>query len=138
MNRIVKRMALPVGAAIILGSSGFAFMAGNTVPDSAAGAGTGDILPYDVSSVQYDYTTSGPGADQQHITSVTFTLNHSANPGKVKAYIEFPTSQGQSYWDYFNCNERGTAGSGVWTCTPSTGGSATLSGANKLVVLAAQ
>ena len=47
MNRVMKRMALPVGAALILGSSGFAYMASNGVERSYAGEGHGEIAGFD-------------------------------------------------------------------------------------------
>jgi hypothetical protein len=47
MNRIMKRMALPVGAAIVLGSSGFAFMASNAFTnDIGAGEGVNNVAGY--------------------------------------------------------------------------------------------
>src|SRR5690242_15269988 len=58
VNRIIKRMAVPVGAAIILGSSGFAFMASNTVAQSFVGEGQGDIAGYAVSGTSY-HTSNG-------------------------------------------------------------------------------
>lgn len=54
MNRIMKRMALPVGAAIILGSSGFAFMASNTFAASpGAGAGSVAVSGYQVDNIHF-------------------------------------------------------------------------------------
>ena len=71
MNRIIKRMAIPVGAAIILGSSGFAFMASNSVPTSYAGDGSGDIAGYTVSNVSY-------GDNNDRIYSISFDLDNPA------------------------------------------------------------
>jgi hypothetical protein len=54
MNRTMKRMALPIGAALILGSSGFAYMASNTFADvPGAGAGTTPISGYQISDVHF-------------------------------------------------------------------------------------
>lgn len=51
MNRTIKRLALPLGAAAILGTSGFAYMASNTVVGSWAGEGQSTISGYDVSGI---------------------------------------------------------------------------------------
>ena len=54
MNRIMKRAALPVGAALILGSGGFAYMAQNTQAASSAGYSTAAVNGFDVNSIHYN------------------------------------------------------------------------------------
>ena len=131
MNRIMKRMALPVGAAIILGSSGFAFMASNTVPESFAGQGQATISGYVVSNISYDLVTD-LGHDGDVATSsiqwVNFTLNHKAKTVQAKV-------NDTNYNTCFN-----SSGDGVtWKCERQNAGhGAYTRDANTLVVVAAQ
>jgi hypothetical protein len=85
MNRKLKTLALPIGAAVVLGTSGFAYMASNGVAQSFAGEGNGDIAGYNVSNVQYK-----TDPDENYITRVSFDLDHAANPDNVKAVINQP------------------------------------------------
>lgn len=86
MNRIVKRMAVPVGAAIILGSSGFAFMASNGVLPSSLGEGQGSISGFEVSDISY-YTSGGD------LTYVNFYADpyaaHTSSSDPANAEITF-------------------------------------------------
>lgn len=133
MNRMIKRMVIPVGAAIALGSSGFAFMASNSVPLSRAGDGTGVISGYNVSNIHY--TTLGdwqPGNGNNHISAVSFALDHAATPSNVRALV----SDVNGGHVYYKCSESAN----LWTCN-FTGGQnsmAQMGTATKLEVTAAQ
>jgi hypothetical protein len=119
MNRIMKRMAVPVGAAIILGSSGFAYMAVNAVPESHAGAGESAISGYDVSGVSYKYIDNPGNPHLNYIKSVSFTLNHQAS--RASAQIR----DNQNTWvPYTDCGS--SDGGYSWTCSNSTGAAASL------------
>ncbi len=95
MNRIVKRMAVPVGAAIILGSSGFAFMASNGVEGSSLGEGQGGISGFQVSDISY-YTSGGD------LTYVNFNADpyaaHTSSSDPANAEITFDGS------NWYTCN----------------------------------
>lgn len=80
MNKKLRWIALPVGAAAILGTSGFAFMASNSVPGSSAGSGTGTISGYQVSNIDYDVGGAG-------IYAIHFRLNHASNEANTHAFI---------------------------------------------------
>ena len=81
MKSIVRRVALPIGAAAVLGCSGFAFIAINGVPESRAGAGESAISGYNVSNIHYTYVDSIGNPHLNYIKSVTFTLDHRGIPG---------------------------------------------------------
>jgi len=53
MNRIMKRMALPIGVATVLGSTGFAFMAANVQGASSLGYSSNSVNGYDVEGIHY-------------------------------------------------------------------------------------
>lgn len=122
VNRIIKRMAVPVGAAIILGSSGFAFMATNSVPLTHAGSGDNTISGYTVSGVSYNYVDDDSDPDLSYIKSVTFTLDHAAN--QVSAHIKDGTRTSAQPWvPYDSCV---TSNNYTWTCSANTGSNADL------------
>jgi hypothetical protein len=120
MNRMMKRMALPVGAAIVLGSSGFAYMAVNSVPQSFAGAGENAISGYAVSGVSYNYIDNPGNPHLNYIKSVTFTLNHSASHASAQIRS---TSANPSWVPYLDCSN--TSGY-TWTCANSSSQAADL------------
>lgn len=117
MNRIMKRVALPIGAAVVLGTTGFAFMASNAVPQTFAGAGEGQISGYTVSNITYN-TFAAYGGDA-YVKSVTFTLDQPAKASNVGAYID--ANDGTTSHRYTNCtNNGGTATSATtFTCLPT-------------------
>lgn len=53
MNRIIKRLAVPLSAAAVLGTAGFAYMASNSVDPSYAGTGTSTISGFNVTNISY-------------------------------------------------------------------------------------
>jgi hypothetical protein len=152
MNRIMKRMALPVGAAIVLGSSGFAFMAQATVPETFAGQGQNVIDAANVSNVHYAVHDHGVNYIDNDISSVTFTLDKAPVNGQtVYAVIQdgntnnhnYPgtTSNSGNYHKYANCvlDSGGSTGA-TYTCSigPNQYSSAKLVSMNELYVIAAQ
>jgi hypothetical protein len=52
MNRTVRRLVIP-GVGVVLATSGFAFMASNTVAQSSAGQGQATVSGYTVSGINY-------------------------------------------------------------------------------------
>lgn len=137
MNRIVKRMAVPVGAAIILGSSGFAFMASSNVDASHAGSGVGVVGGYNVSDITYD-TAANYGGDA-YLVSVSFSLDNPAKLSNVGVYVDHDWSNQSAR--YTNCtNDNGSATSATrFTCTYTAGTKTPLvSGIEHLTITAAQ
>lgn len=139
MNRIVKRLAVPLSAAAVLGTAGFAYMASNTVPESYAGSGQGTVSGYTVGNINYQ--TSGLNVD-----GVQFTLDQAAAPANVKAVLgdngsgwrggpaAYQSGGGHSF---YNCSavSGGTTyavgttadapANSVWTCVAGFGNGAT-------------
>ncbi len=112
MNRIMKRMALPVGAAIVLGSSGFAFMASNTVGTTYAGDGQGKIAGYTLQD--YNYQTSSNDSAPVKVSGVQFQLNGTAE--HATAFIW----DGANYVSYGSCLKRGANYQGGFDQTQPT------------------
>lgn len=63
----------------VVGVSGFAFTASNTVPDSKAGDGTGAITGYAVSAIHYGLNATDP----TKADSVTFNLDSTPVAGST-------------------------------------------------------
>lgn len=120
MNRTVKRLAIPIGVAAVLGTTGFAFMASNSVAQSNAGQGIGTVAGYTVTDVHYPTQAylnmdSTEGNPINGVTSVSFQLT--------------PDNAGFVAVDFFDKNGTEIGGSGgpnnctedttthVWTCT---------------------
>lgn len=118
MNRTVRKLALPIGAAVVVGTSGFAFMAQSTVAPSYAGQGRGSISGFNVTDVHYAYVDNAGNPNLDYIKSVTFTLDHHAS--RASAQI----NPNQATWiPYADC----TSGDGfTWVCSNSTGQAASL------------
>jgi len=124
MPRKIRRF-LPVAVAAALATSGFAYMATNTVDPSNAGLGSQTISGYDVHNIKY---TSDNAATNPKITAVSFTLTNEG-AGKTApsaAYAELNGVQSTA------C----TVSSGTWSCAWSAGQD--LTGATSLTVLAYQ
>ena len=69
-----QRIWLIAGAGLavaVLVGTGFAFTAGNTVPDTKAGEGVGTITGYNVASVHYTLNT----ADPSKVDQVSFAVD---------------------------------------------------------------
>ena len=108
MNRTIKRLVLPVGAAAILGTTGFAYMASGTLDTSYASVQTGSVDGYHVSNVHYITQDEGSQTtDQRVITAIRFDLDHNAAAANVSAYMQDTGRMGTQY--YTNCaNNNGT------------------------------
>ena len=118
MNRRMKRLAVPMVAAAVLGTTGFAFMATNTVAATRAGAGENVISGYDVSGVTYNYVDNFGNPHLNYIKGVTFTLDHAA--ARASAQI----NNSQTWVPYTDCHSGN--GGYTWTCENSTGSAANL------------
>lgn len=120
----MKRMALPIGGAIVLGSAGFAFMATNGVPTTMAGEGTGQVVGYSVSNVHYELGYSG-GVGANRIDAVSFDLNAPASA--VDAFLS-SDSKTDVLREYRTC---ATSNGGThWRCIPTGDAPGSGSGAN--------
>lgn len=88
MNRTMKRLVIPAAAAAILGTSGFAFMASNSVAESFAGEGSATIAGFQVSNISYHQSEGA-------LTYVNFdadpagNLQHTSANDPAEAQIHF-------------------------------------------------
>jgi hypothetical protein len=82
---------------LVLAAVAYGFAATNTVADSSAGDGAGDVSGYDVSSIHYELDTSDP----TDIDAVEFTLTGTTAPQTV--YIQL-----DSYSGWFTCTMSGS------------------------------
>jgi len=95
MTRTMKRLALPLGAAAILGTSGFAFMASNSVAPSYAGDGVNTVSGFSITNISY-HQASG---------DLTY-VNFDADPGATHNSSNDP-AESQITFDgtnWINCN----------------------------------
>lgn len=131
MSRRLRRLLIPLGVAVVLATSGFAFMAVNSVPVSHAGEGAGVISGYDVSNVHYTLKDNGDSAvgTDYFIEAVSFELNAPATT--VSASV-WNSEQAAAYGDCSTSN-----GGTRWTCYHS-GNMQELEAAVKLTVIAGQ
>lgn len=115
--RILLGLALTVIASVAI----YGFTAANTVPGSAAGAGSGAITGYATLNVQYTLNATTPA----NIDAVSFTLAPAA-AGTVRAQLATAGA-------FYPC----TNSAGSVTCT-TTSPQATVAAANQLTVVAVQ
>jgi hypothetical protein len=108
-------------AAICVAAGAYAFTASNTVPGSSAGAGSGAISGYTVSSIAYTL-----GSTPTNLASVAFTLDKAA--GTVKAQV-------QTGGSWYSCTNGGSGNN--WSCD-TTSPQATVQPADQLTVVATQ
>ena len=108
--------------AVVVAAGAYAFTASNTVPDTSAGSGSGNITGYAVTNVSYALN----GTDPTTVDSVSFTLDKAA--GTVKAQI-------QSGGTWFDCSNGGSGNN--WSCD-TTSPQATVQPADQLTVVATQ
>jgi hypothetical protein len=92
--------------ALVIATSAYGFAAANTVPDTKAGDGDGDISGYNVTNVTYVLET----ADPSNIDTVTFTLDAPADTVQVQLVT------GGTWYEADN----GGTGN-VWTVDPAAG-----------------
>ncbi|MGH3413864.1 MAG: hypothetical protein ACRDPH_12375 [Marmoricola sp.] len=142
MKRIVRRVVLPLGAAVALGTSGFAFMAANSVPASHAGEGNAAISGYAVSGIHYDLMDHGILSTDMYIKDVQFTLDQPpVNVKNVYAVIQDGTYNNRNWHKYGSCSVSGsTESTTTFTCGISPGqySSASLENSTHLTVVASQ
>ena len=110
MRSIVRRVALPIGAAVVLGSTGFAFMASNSVAASHAGTGGGEISGYNVRNVHYHIVDNPLTPGGTYIQTVSFTLSPD-NATNLEAWFTDDAGNFVSGF-YATCNES----AGTWLC----------------------
>lgn len=113
MNRIAKRVALPVGAALILGSSGFAFMAQNAQQASSLGYSSAAVNGYDVNAIHYNACTPMNG----QYCSVDFLLKPQGgqSPANTGTNVQVSINDGA----FRTCIYEGAPGSNQgtkWKC----------------------
>lgn len=90
---------------VVLAVSAYAFAAANTVPDSKAGAGSGVVSGYTVTSINYNLNATDPTV----LDSVDFTLSAAATTVKIKLVAAGTT--------WYDCS----LVSGMdWTCDTTT------------------
>ncbi len=96
-QKSVRRLAV-LGLFAILAVAAYGFAAQNTVEDSYAGDGTGDIFGFDVTNIDYSL-----GVDPATIDQVEFDLT--PNPGtQGEAHVWFYGSDGTTLLDEGSCN----------------------------------
>lgn len=146
MNRTLKRLAIPAGAAAILATSGFAFMANNSFDHSASFAGDGaqTISGYVVSNVHYDVVKN----QGYWINAVSFDLNQAASAANMKVNVYDPAGHAYDQCTSPSLNNGSAPAGSAWTCVnpyrDATSGSfsgdglAQPAGADRVQVVAAQ
>lgn len=110
MNRKLKTLALPIGAAVVLGTSGFAYMASNTVNPTNAGEGQGNVYGYTVDHGDVTYTPCTP-ADGTLCQATVNVWPDTANNTPSTVQISF---NNDGHW--YTCGYGGAPGA-----TPTTG-----------------
>jgi hypothetical protein len=116
-------LGVGIGAALIVGIVA-ASTAGNTVQETRAGVGEGEVTGYNVSSVHYVLNASDP----TKVDAVTFSVNEAPGAGTV---ISAKLATEATTW--YACTFSGTD----VTCS-TTSPQATVAGITSLVVVAAQ
>jgi hypothetical protein len=137
MNRTLRKLMIP-GVGVVLATSGFAFMASNSLAESHAGSGEAAISGYTVSDVSYTIDTGHIGAYNENaanIATVSFTLDHPAVASNVSA--DFVRSYNGDVAKYSCHQSTGSTDNQHFTCTPDAS-EINLGDAKSLVVNAAQ
>jgi hypothetical protein len=121
-SRVVRLGAVLLLAVAVMAAA-YGFAATNTVPDTRAGDGAGNINGYIVSNVTYTLNASNP----QQLDRVEFDLNAAAGTVKVRL---------QTTGSWYDCTDADGSGPGNhWSCnTPGQG----VQPANELRVVAVQ
>jgi hypothetical protein len=115
-----RRLAIVFVVALLVAIGTYAFTASNVVPGTQAGAGSGNITGYTVSSVAYGLNATTPS----NIDTVTFTIAPTS-AGTVK--IQLVTAG-----TWYDC----TNTAGAVSCDTTVGTQATVSPSNSLTVVA--
>jgi hypothetical protein len=119
-TRFIGRLAAVAVLASVLVAGTYAYTAANTVPDSKAGDGSGNVTGYVVSAIHYNLNAT----NFTYVDSVTFTLDTDPGSGTIKAQVNA---------NWYSCTNVATA----VTC-PTTSPQATVLGTTTLRVLVAQ
>jgi hypothetical protein len=114
------RLAAVAVLASVLVAGTYAYTAANTVPDTKAGDGSGNVTGYVVSAIHYNLNAT----NFTYVDSVTFTLDTDPGSGTIKAQVNA---------NWYSCTNVATA----VTC-PTTSPQATVLGTTTLRVLVAQ
>jgi hypothetical protein len=114
------RVGLFLAVALVTMTGAYIFTASNTVPNTNAGAGSGTISGYTISSVAYNLNATTP----TNIDSVTFGIAPTT-AGTVKIQLV-------SGGTWYSCSNT----SGSVTCDTTAGTQATVAPANLLTVVA--
>ncbi len=93
------RILIVLALVLVLAGTTYAFAAGNTVPASKAGDGSGGISGYTVSTIHYTLNSSNPST----IDSVTLTLTTAPTAGST---IKIRLVSSGSTW--YTCSAVGT------------------------------
>jgi hypothetical protein len=126
MGSKTKRAFGALLAAGVVATGAYALTAGNTVPASRAGDGSGTISGYVVTNVKYTLNSTDPG----NIDAVTFTLD-AAPPAGATTKIQL--SSGGAW---YSCTS-GTPATNQ-SCATTSPSQATVTGATELRVVSAQ
>ena len=116
------RFIIAVALSLLMASAAYGFAAGNTVPNTNAGEGSGTVSGYTASNVTYVLES----ADPTMLDKVTFALSGAATAGTVKVQLV----TGGAWYDASN----GGTGNN-WTVDP-TAGSLTVNSINTLHIVA--
>lgn len=119
-TRFIGRLAAVAVIASVLVAGTYAYTAANTVPDSKAGDGSGNVTGYVVSAIHYNLNAT----NFTYVDSVTFTLDTDPGSGTIKAQVNA---------NWYSCTNVATA----VTC-PTTSPQATVLGTTTLRVIVAQ
>jgi len=115
---------------VLLGVAAYGFAAANTVPDSGAGDGSGNITGYTVSNISYTLDSNDP----TKINAVTFNL--SAAPSVLKPnVVKIKLVSSSNTW--YTCTTNSTNSPYAYSCN-TTAPQATVQAADQLRVVAAQ
>jgi hypothetical protein len=119
-RRFIGRLAAVAVLASVLVAGTYAYTAANTVPDSKAGDGSGNVTGYVVSAIHYNLNAT----TFTNVDSVTFTLDTDPGSGTIKAQVNA---------NWYSCTNVATA----VTC-PTTSPQATVLATTTLRVIVAQ
>jgi hypothetical protein len=109
MMRSRRRHALAALTATVAATASFAFAAQNTVPDSNAGLGEGEISGYTVANLSWDLDNADPGV----VDDFTFTISPT-----TAAEVRVALDQGSGF-TWLAVGDCANA-SGTVICTPTS------------------
>lgn len=111
---------------LVLAAAIYGFAAANTVPDSGAGDGEGEILGYEITDVTYNLNAANPG----NIDSVEFDIDDLGGVLGDPSTVVIELENGAGTW--YSC----TVVAGHATCDTDTPAQDVLSAINLRVVAA--